>query len=786
MANIVMTDYRVRIDFTQLPNLYSLGFGGTITVASATTIVKQFGPVYNPDYDPTKPLDTYYGNPTLSPYAVYYGTFNYTVSGINFSTSTLTGFQLGYQQSGVIYGVNSFIMSGTQFYNYAISNNGLGLINTVFGGQNTAQLFGTGSSFNGGNLGNDISYLATSSNYTIRVTFGSYSATVLAKGFAHADTLSNVSKLIFPDTTLTFLSGSVFNVAKTSAANLTFGTLLPGNVLNVPLTSGSMTLQLDPFVNYANSKIVIAPDGTGGSRVTQFAQVAPGMVFAAVAGGSAFVISFDAPGRATAPQSALDLVNTALFAGIASATTAQPGISIPAPVPGTTGELILHSGGAYVVPANYAAVLVDAVSRVTISGGSASGQLVIAGTGGLAFNAGGGAGSVFAGGGGNLVSMYPGAGNQTIDLGAGNDTVIALAGNNVIVAGGGSNQILLGSGANQVVSTGTDLIAGGSGTATISTGANAVTTFLGSGASRYIGGNGNATVVSTTGVDTISSAGNAQLWLGSNIGIVTSTGADTVIGGTGAATVNAIAGNMFVFAGSGALDFRGGSGVSTVLGSANGTATINGGSGAVIALANATLRFIGGTGAATIAAFAAGSALTITGGAGPGIYVGGPAGANSITGGSGRSTIYGGGSGDVLSAGTGGGDVIKAGIGAATISATDTNGSHALVGGSGPNVILTGNGSANVQVGTGATTIISGSGLDAFHFTAGNGNNVVIQAFTPGLDFINLLGFPTGEAINAISNHSTIAAGSQTIDLSDGTHITFQGFTGLSAGTNFI
>lgn len=508
-------------------------------------------------------------------------------------------------------------------------------------------------------------------------------------------------------------------------------------------------------------------------------------VVASLTGGGTLNLGFDSTTRGAAGQMLLDRVNAGVGAGTVRSAIATSGGTIPAlTVPGTSGELLVHSVGAYVIPGGYATALVDAPSQVTVSGGSASGQLVMAGQGGLAFNAGAGAGTVFAGGGNNLVSMYPGAGSQNVDLGSGDDTVIGLSGDNNISAGLGNNQILLGTGANTVNSTGNDLIAGGSGTATISSGSNAPVIYLGSGVSRFNGAGGRATVVSAAGISTMNSAGNAQLWLGGNRDVVNSTGADTVIARTGAATVNANSGNMFVFAGSGSLDFHQGSGASTVLGAA-GASTLHGGAGSLIALAYAPTVYIGGSGADTIAAFGAGAALTATGGSGTGVYVGNPSGNNSITGGSGTSVIFGGGAGDVLTAGTGAGDTIKGGTGAETISAVGTKGVHKIYSGTGPELIRTGDNNTSVLFGTGRVTIESGSGVDLYAVTAGNATDVVIKNFQSGSDYLALIGFRDSlEALNAVLL-STTNAGSQSVTLSDGTHILFQGFTGLTR-SNFL
>jgi Ca2+-binding RTX toxin-like protein len=415
---------------------------------------------------------------------------------------------------------------------------------------------------------------------------------------------------------------------------------------------------------------------------------------------------------------------------------------------------------------------------LTVIGGSYNGQVVLAGSGGLAFNAGLGAGSVFAAGGNNLISVYPGAGGQFIESGAGNDTVVTLGADDTVNAGGGSNEILTGAGNDIVNSTGNDLIAaGGIGAATINAGTNSPVAFFGPGTTVFNAGSGNATVVSTTGTSTVNSAGGTQVWLGSVRDLVNSTGADTIIGGSGAATVNAGGGNDFMFAGTGQLDFNNAGGTQTVLGSPGGAMTLHGGSGSIIALTYAGTDFVGGSGSDTVAGF--GGAMTVTGGSGSGLFLGGPAGHNSITGGSGQSIILGGGDGDVLHTGTGAGDVLEAAGGAETISAAGSNGAEKLYGGSGADLIQTGGGSANVLLGDGASTIVAGGGIDLYAFSRGDANTVTIEHFSAAVDYLSLPGFPVNEASTALAG-ATSAGGNETLTLSDGTHIMFQGFTGLT------
>ena len=78
--------------------------------------------------------------------------------------------------------------------------------------------------------------------------------------------------------------------------------------------------------------------------------------------------------------------------------------------------------------------------------------------------------------------------------------------------------------------------------------------------------------------------------------------------------------------------------------------------------------------------------------------------------------------------------------------------------------------------------IVAGSGIDLYAFTRGNQPDVLIQNFKSGSDFLSLIGFAAGEASNAIAR-STTSGGNQSLPLTDGTHITFQNFTGVGFGS---
>ena len=482
-----------------------------------------------------------------------------------------------------------------------------------------------------------------------------------------------------------------------------------------------------------------------------------------------------------AASDVLPALNAAILVGNLVPVVAGSNTAIPA---GKPGLLQVGTGGQYVISVGYSALIDTATTSATVFGGAMDGQLVVAGSSGLAFNAGAGAGTVIAGAGNNLISVLPGAGAQRIITGLGADTIVATFGNNLIQPGSGRNIILARGGNDTVVSTGNDVISIPDGNANITLGAYIIpiggaipvrTVFLGSGVCQvfelFLDTLTPSVVVAGSAPTTITSQGADQLWMQAGGGVVNSyghgpitviatesapqsqnvsvltpqttqqgtLGADTVIGGTGAITVNASYANDFIFAGPGAVNFVGGQGASTILGNAQGTASITGGAGSLVAIAYGQTSFTGGAGAATIAAF--GGSVTINGGAGTGLFIGATTGNNRITAGTGNTTIYGGGAGDVLAAGSVGGGILVAG--------------------------------------SGAETLIGGAGADLFAAIQGKAGTLTIQNFTKGQDFFTLTGFTTTEAATALAS-STLIAGSQQLTLSDGTKILFAGVTGLT------
>ncbi len=571
---------------------------------------------------------------------------------------------------------------------------------------------------------------------------------------------------VLPSGTVSFAAGQSTAVVGVNVAGQS--AVAPTSSFALTLSSPSIGAKLSAAL--ANATIASALN------------LAPGQVKIAGVGADLATLQFADTVSAAAALAAAATINLNVLHGLALPFSFTQGASIPTLAGGLSGALVMHGGGTISLPLGYTALSIDAALPVTAIGGPLDGQVILAGTGDLAFNAGLGAGSVIAAGGANLVSMYPGAGKQFVQLGGGNDTVVALAGDDTVSAGTGANMILLGAGNLIVNSTGADLIsAAAAGHVTINAGANNPVAFFGAAQTVFNGGSGHATLVAGSGAVTINAVSGSQLWLGGGSASLNSFGTDTVIGGSGDATVQSNGPGDFIFAGAGALDFTLGLGSTTILGS-SGAETLHGGSGSMIVLSYGATRYFGGGGADTVAGF--GGSLTVTGGAGSGVFLGAAAGGNVLTGGSGVSILIGGGNGDVLTAGSGPGDVLKAGPGAETLTGAGTTGAHKFYAGSGADLMVAGSGNTQFLDGTGSATMVAGTGLDLFAFANGNAGQVTIQGFNPALDYLSLPGFPTGERDAALGT-ATVVGGSERLTLSDGTHVTFLAFTGLQA-TNFL
>lgn len=245
--------------------------------------------------------------------------------------------------------------------------------------------------------------------------------------------------------------------------------------------------------------------------------------------------------------------------------------------------------------------------------------------------------------------------------------------------------------------------------------------------------------------------GHNGIFLGSGTDLISSTGDDTVVGGTGSETINATGTKSdFVEGNASSLLFIGGSG----------GATIFGGSGSDTYLGSA-------------------------GSTGPQLIEGGKGGNNFLQAGDGLATLIGGGNNDQLYAFGSANQLLIAGSGNETLSAAASSGSDTLKAGSGNDQLSGGGGSDTFVGGSGAATVTTGYAGQVFEFIKGyaGGSELVQGIYDPTQISIDLVGYGANEVTNALSTQVDTST-SVTIGLSDGTKITFQNVTSLSS-SNF-
>jgi Ca2+-binding RTX toxin-like protein len=352
--------------------------------------------------------------------------------------------------------------------------------------------------------------------------------------------------------------------------------------------------------------------------------------------------------------------------------------------------------------------------------------------------------------------------------------VITAAGNVSLTGNGAANEVIVaGNG-------GFDFTAGlGSGTLLAGAGNDLIDDPTRGGDWSITLGGGVDTVVASGGDDTITTGtGGTIVFLGAGASSVASSGADTVIGATGAATVSPLANNALVFALGGPLYFIGGSGASTVVAGAVPATLFGGASGGSLVFADGATQFTGGGATDTVVGLA--GSMTVTGAAGGGLYFGGAAGGNQITAGSGDVTAFGGGAGDVLTATGAASDLFAGGPGAETLSGAGSSGTNTFFAGTGPETLAGGTGETALVAGAGADLLTDGGGVTLFLFVDGRtaGAADTIGGWDPTHDFVMLAGYAGDEARTVMN--ATVANGSATIALPDGTQVTFAGVTQLN------
>lgn len=208
------------------------------------------------------------------------------------------------------------------------------------------------------------------------------------------------------------------------------------------------------------------------------------------------------------------------------------------------GYLIATQGGFKAAPVDaqgFGAVVVENNSAAaSVSGGGYAGnQIVLAGDGGLTFEAVSGDVTVDTGGGDNDITF--GSGDDAFYSTDGNNSITAVGGSDTIYAGTGMNKITLGSGEAYIGSTGSDTIALGSGSASVT-----------------VSGSGSDSI---TGALSVSGGGYTL----------------SFIGGTDSSTVDGGAGSYSILGGAGGGDFTGGSAGNNFIEGGSGNVTIQGG-----------------------------------------------------------------------------------------------------------------------------------------------------------------------------------------------------------------
>jgi Ca2+-binding RTX toxin-like protein len=340
---------------------------------------------------------------------------------------------------------------------------------------------------------------------------------------------------------------------------------------------------------------------------------------------------------------------------------------------------------------------------------------------------------------GSAVVFGSGAADQAIMSGSTTDlTFTAAGGSGTVVAGGGTTRLMISNPPDDVRSDDTSRSSGA---------APANWSLFSGNGNDFISleGEVNATIGAGGGLNTI--------LLGSGHDLIVSTGSDTILGGSGAVTIDATAARGdLVHAGASDLYFVGGVGGATIL---------------------------GGTGSDTYFGSTAAHVATQ-------LIEGGSGGDNYLFAGNSAATLIGGGRGDQLFASGSSAQWLKAGGGNETLSAAASSGADTLTAGSGRDLLTAGLGADTFVGGAGHATLQAGLGGDVYAFMKGQagGSELVTGIFDPSTIQIALVGYSAGEADHALST-ATVNHGSITIGLTDGTKVTFQDVTSLSK-SNFV
>ncbi len=407
---------------------------------------------------------------------------------------------------------------------------------------------------------------------------------------------------------------------------------------------------------------------------------------------------------------------------------------------GDTGNITYHGGDrASTVTAALSSIkLLGGAGRLSINGGSR--ETITGGSGGIVFHE--------LGGGANTITTLAGSANQ-LDL-TGSDCVdsygrdaITTSGSNQVMTVHGDTTLSLGKGNSQVALYGKDLVRADQGFNRFNVGKGADVSFdladttqiheagaavrvafsdasAAGSAPASVSVVGGTADVSTTpqggfAVATDGASGPAVIVAGAGTATVHTSGADLIHLGSGASTVTVHGSGSEVWAGSGSLVLHG-------YDWAGGQFALHGGSGTVaVDQGPSTMRFIGGSGAAVLA----------------------------------------------------GGQIdIVAGAGSIAVSAAQV---RSFLGGIGSADLALNDQGSNILFGPGRTSVheIGWGKANVFGFAAGQGGNVSIDGFRPGIDQIT-----SGAGVSIVSQD--IEAGATHVVLSNGGSVTFKGVSSSS------
>ena len=349
-----------------------------------------------------------------------------------------------------------------------------------------------------------------------------------------------------------------------------------------------------------------------------------------------------------------------------------------------------------------------------------------------------------------------GTGAATLsDAGTAGALLIGSAGPTVFNSTGQSVTLVGGNGANRFNVSGSAAVVTGNGASTV-----------------VASGSGTANVTTGTGGSTVVLAGGG--------GSVRSGGADTVFGGTGAASITAAtvsgAKGLTAIGGDAKLTFLGGAGTSVVFGGKGGVDYSPGAAYDIV---------VGGAGAVSGQTGAAGGQLW------------GNSGSDVLqAGGAASSVVVSSKGGQLISTGSGG-NFLVAGAGTTVLDGSKASGNDVFFGGGAGtrSTILLGSGNDLVGTGTGASTVQLGSGRSAvFAFgtstiTAGTGGadlvlggsvtfnvaqgaarNFALYNFVPGTSKISLSGYGTNAVASAVASQVN-GSGQTVLTLSDSTKL---------------